>query len=55
MVANGVVVLAAGGVAPTGSAWPGIVTGLGIAALFGASAIEVNRTVGRWRHVVTGG
>jgi hypothetical protein len=33
MVANGVVMLAAGGVALIGSAWPDIVTGLGIAAL----------------------
>jgi hypothetical protein len=46
VLANGVVMLAAGGVALAGSAWPGIVTGLGIAPRFGASAIEVNRTVG---------
>jgi Co/Zn/Cd efflux system component len=49
MVASRVVMLAAGGVALTGSAWPGIVTGLGIAALFGASAIEVIWTVRRGR------
>lgn len=46
MVANGVVMLVAGSVALTGSAWPDIVTGLGIAALFGASAIEVIRMCG---------
>jgi Co/Zn/Cd efflux system component len=43
VVANAAVVLAAGGVALTGSAWPDIVVGLGIAALFGASAVEVIR------------
>ena len=55
MVANGVVMLVAGGVALTGSAWPDIGTGLGIAALFGASAIEVIRIVRRGRHAVTAG
>ena len=55
MVANGVVMLVAGAVALTGSAWPDIVTGLGIAALFGALAIEVIRTVPRRRHAVTAG
>lgn len=43
VVANGAVLLAAAGVAASGSAWPDIVTGLGIAALFGASALGVIR------------
>jgi Co/Zn/Cd efflux system component len=55
MVANRVVMLAAGGVALTGSAWPGIVTGLGIAALFGASAIEVIGKARRALNTVSGG
>jgi Co/Zn/Cd efflux system component len=41
VVANAGVLLAAGGVAVTGSAWPDIVVGLAIAGLFAASAREV--------------
>jgi Co/Zn/Cd efflux system component len=55
VVANAAVVLAAGGVALTGSAWPDIVVGLGIAALFGASAIEVIRRARRELHAVPAG
>jgi Co/Zn/Cd efflux system component len=55
VIANVAVVLAAGGVALTGSAWPDIATGLGIAALFGASAIEVIRKARRELHTVSGG
>jgi len=43
VTANAAVLLAAGGVAITSSAWPDIVTGLAIAALFGASAVRVLR------------
>lgn len=43
VVANVAVVLAAGGVALTGSAWPDIAVGLGIAALFATSAVDVIR------------
>jgi Co/Zn/Cd efflux system component len=43
VIANVAVLLAAGGVALTGSAWPDIVTGLTIAGLFGASAVRVLR------------
>jgi Co/Zn/Cd efflux system component len=55
VVANAAVVLAAGAVALTGSAWPDIVVGLGIAALFGASAIEVIRRARRELHAVPAG
>src|SRR2546427_5059995 len=47
VTANSAVVLAAGGVALTGSAWPDIVVGLAIAALFGASAVEIIRKARR--------
>ena len=40
---NAGVVLAALGVALTGSGWPDVVVGLGIAALFMASAFDVVR------------
>jgi Co/Zn/Cd efflux system component len=43
VIANGAVLLAAGGVALTGSAWPDVVAGLLIAALFTTSAIDVIR------------
>ena len=43
LVANGGVLLAAGAVAVTASAWPDIVVGLMIAALFGSSAVKVIR------------
>lgn len=47
VVANSGVLLAAGGVAVTGSAWPDIVTGLMIAAMFGSSAVGVLREARR--------
>jgi Co/Zn/Cd efflux system component len=43
VMANGGVLLAALGVGLTGSAWPDILVGLGIAALFGFSAAGVIR------------
>jgi Co/Zn/Cd efflux system component len=43
VAANAGVLLAALGVALTGAAWPDITVGLGIAALFGASAVDVVR------------
>ncbi len=43
VIANGGVLLAALGVGLTGSAWPDILVGLAIAALFGASAVGVIR------------
>ena len=43
VIANGGVLLAALGVGLSGSAWPDIVVGLGIAALFGLSAVGVIR------------
>jgi len=55
VVANAAVVLAAGGVALTGSAWPDILVGLGIAVLFGSSAIEVIRRARRELHAVSAG
>jgi Co/Zn/Cd efflux system component len=55
VVANVAVVLAAGGVAVTGSAWPDIAVGLAIAALFGTSAIEVIRQARREMQTVTTG
>jgi Co/Zn/Cd efflux system component len=55
VVANAAVVLAAGGVALTGSAWPDIVVGLAIAALFGASAVEIIRKARRELHAVPAG
>jgi len=55
VIANAAVVLAAGGVALTGSAWPDILVGLAIAALFGASAVEVIRKARRELHAVSAG
>jgi Co/Zn/Cd efflux system component len=55
VVANAAVVLAAGGVALTGSAWPDIGVGLAIAALFGASAVEVIRKARRELYAVSAG
>jgi cation diffusion facilitator family transporter len=55
VVANAAVLLAAGGVALTGSAWPDVLVGLGIAALFGTSAIEVIRRARRELRAVTAG
>jgi len=55
VIANAAVVLAAGGVALSGSAWPDIVVGLAIAALFSASAVEVIRKARRELHAVTAG
>jgi Co/Zn/Cd efflux system component len=43
VVANAGVLLAAGGVALTGSGWPDIAVGLAIAALFMLSALDVGR------------
>lgn len=47
VVANASVLLAAGAVSLTGSAWPDIVTGLLIATMFGASAGQVIRAARR--------
>jgi Co/Zn/Cd efflux system component len=47
VVANAAVLVAAGGVAVTGSAWPDIVVGLLIAALFMRSALGVIRAARR--------
>jgi Co/Zn/Cd efflux system component len=47
VIANGAVLLAAGGVALTGSAWPDVVAGLLIAALFTTSAVDVIRAARR--------
>jgi Co/Zn/Cd efflux system component len=47
VLANGAVLLAAGGVAITGAAWPDILVGLAIAALFTGSAVGVLRDAGR--------
>jgi Co/Zn/Cd efflux system component len=44
VIANLGVLVAAGGVAVTGSPWPDIAVGLGIAALFGTVALGVIRT-----------
>ena len=55
VVANAAVVLAAAGVALTGSAWPDILVGLAIAALFGASAVDVIRQARRELHAVAAG
>jgi len=55
VVANATVVLAAAGVALTGSAWPDILVGLAIAALFGASAVDVIRQARRELHAVSAG
>jgi Co/Zn/Cd efflux system component len=55
VVANAAVVLAAGGVALTGSVWPDIVVGLGIAALFGASAVKVIQGARKELHAVSAG
>ena len=43
VIANASVLLAAGGVALTGSAWPDILVGLAIALMFGTSAVQVLR------------
>ena len=43
VVANAAVLLASFGVALTGSAWPDVAVGLGIAGLFAASAVTVVR------------
>ena len=43
VLANGGVLLAAAGVSLSGSAWPDILVGLGIATLFGLSAVSVIR------------
>ena len=43
VLANGFVLVAALGVTVTGSSWPDIVVGLGIAALFATSAVSVVR------------
>lgn len=53
VVANAGVLLAAVGVAMTGSAWPDIAIGLGIAGLFGISAVAVIR--GALRPVAASG
>ena len=46
------VIVAALGVAVTHSAWPDIVVGLGIATLFGTSAVAVIREALRERRLV---
>jgi len=43
VIANGGVLAAAAGVSLTGSAWPDIVVGLAIAALFASSAVSIIR------------
>jgi Co/Zn/Cd efflux system component len=53
VIANGAVLLAAGGVALTGSAWPDVVAGLLIAALFTTSAVDVIRAARRELHPVS--
>jgi Co/Zn/Cd efflux system component len=52
VMANMGVLLAAGAVAISGSAWPDIVIGLLIAALFGTSAVSVIRDARRERRPV---
>jgi Co/Zn/Cd efflux system component len=56
VVANVGVLVAAAGVAATGSAWPDIAVGLVIAAMFGSSSVRVlldaRRALGS-RHAVT--
>lgn len=47
VIANGGVLLAAGGVAISGAAWPDILVGLVIAVLFAGSALGVLRAAGR--------
>ncbi len=47
VIANASVLLAAGGVALTGSAWPDILVGLAIALMFGTSAVQVLRDARR--------
>ncbi|MBI3109315.1 MAG: cation transporter [Candidatus Rokubacteria bacterium] len=49
VAANIGVLLAAGGVTLTGSAWPDIVTGLAIAGMFGSAAMDVIRDA--WREL----
>lgn len=46
VAANVGVLVAAAGVSLTGSAWPDIVTGLAIAAMFGSAAIDVSGSPG---------
>jgi len=53
VIANVAVVLAASGVALTGSAWPDVLIGLGIAVLFGLSAVAVIRAAWRELHAVS--
>ena len=55
VVANVAVLVAAGAVLVTGSAWPDIAIGLLIAALFGGSAINVIRDATRQLRVLPGG
>ena len=50
VIANAGVLLAAGGVVVTASAWPDIAMGLFIAAILGASAIDVIRGARRQLH-----
>lgn len=52
VIGNVGVLLAGAGVAVTASAWPDIVIGLAIAALFGHSAVGVIRDAG-WRRAVS--
>jgi Co/Zn/Cd efflux system component len=49
VIANAGVLLAAGGVALTGSGWPDIAVGVAIAALFMTSAVDVGRAALRSR------
>jgi Co/Zn/Cd efflux system component len=52
VIANVAVLVAAAGVALTGSAWPDIAVGLGIAALFARSAVGVIADARRVLHAV---
>ena len=53
VVANAAVLVATAGVVLTGSAWPDIVVGLLIAAMFGTAACGVIRAARRQLHPVT--
>lgn len=52
VIANVSVLLAAGGVALTGSAWPDVMVGLAIGTMFGNSACRVIRDARRQLHAV---
>jgi divalent metal cation (Fe/Co/Zn/Cd) transporter len=52
VIANASVLLAAGGVALTSSAWPDVMVGLAIATMFGNSAFRVIRDARRQLRAV---